>query len=127
MKYYKNVKGKVYSFENEQEYKEWGAPDLVVMSPAEVEDHLNPQPTPIVPQVVTMRQARLALLSIGLLDQVEPAIDAMDEPARTIAKIEWDYSSEVHRDKPFVNSLGEILGLDGESIDALFAAAALID
>ena len=76
---------------------------------------------------VTMRQARLALLSIGLLDQVDPAIDAMDEPARTIAKIEWDHSSEVYRDKPFVNSLGAALGMDSESIDALFAAAALID
>ena len=76
---------------------------------------------------VTMRQARLALLSIGLLDQVEPAIDAMDEPARTIAKIEWDYSSEVHRDKPFVNSLGEILGLDSDAIDQLFITAAAID
>lgn len=84
-------------------------------------------PTPIGPQVVTMRQARLALLSIGLLDQIETAIDAMDEPERTIAKIEWDYSSEVHRDKPFVNSLGATLGLDDEAIDALFAAAALID
>lgn len=83
--------------------------------------------TPIVPQVVTMRQARLALLSIGLLDQVEPAIDAMDEPARTISKIEWDYSSEVRRDKSFVNSLGSTLGLDSEAIDALFATAALID
>lgn len=76
---------------------------------------------------VTMRQARLALLSIGLLDQVEPAIDSLDEPARTIAKIEWDYSSEVHRDKQFVNSLGAVLGLDDEAIDALFTAAALID
>jgi len=84
-------------------------------------------PTPVVPQVVTMRQARLALLSIGLLDQVETAIDALDEPARTIAKIEWDYSSEVHRDKPFVNILGSTLGLDSEAIDDLFAAAALID
>ena len=77
---------------------------------------------------VTMRQARLALLQIGLLDQIEPAIDALDEPARTIAKIEWDYSSEVRRDKPFINILGSTLGLDSESIDALFAAAAaLID
>ena len=98
-------------------------PDAVpVKDPEEPVD-----PTPTVPQVVTMRQTRLALLSIGLLDQVEPAIDAMDEPARTVAKIEWDYSSEVHRDNPFVNSLGEMLGLDSGSIDALFATAALID
>lgn len=106
-----------------QDYINTHHPDAVPVEDPEV----PVDPTPIVPQVVTMRQARLALLSIGLLDQIEPAIDEMEEPARTIAKIEWDYSSEVHRDKPFVNSLGEILGLDSVAIDALFTAAALID
>lgn len=80
-----------------------------------------------VPQSVTMRQARLALLGAGLLQNVEAAIDAMDEPARTAARIEWDYSSEVFRSKPFVQQLGTALGLSSEEIDQLFIAAAGIE
>lgn len=98
-------------------------PDAVLVEEPEV----PVDPTPTVPQSVTMRQARLALLSIGLLEQVDAAIDALDEPTRTTAKIEWDYSSEVHRNKPFVNILGSALGLDDEAIDELFITAAAID
>ena len=46
MKYYKNLKGEVYAYETEAEREQWGAPDLVEMTEAEVEAHLNPQPTP---------------------------------------------------------------------------------
>ena len=85
-----------------------------------------PQPPapPAVPQVVTMRQARLALLAAGLLPQVDDAINALTEPQRTAARIEWDYSSEVHRDKPFVQMLGTALGLTDEDLDSLFTQAA---
>ena len=83
-------------------------------------------PPTIVPQVVTMRQARLALFGAGLLPQVEAAIDALTEPARTAARIEWDYSSEVHRNKPFVQSLATAIGLTGAQLDALFIQAAAL-
>lgn len=45
MKYYKNLKGKVYAYETESERAEWGAPELVKMTKAEIEAHLNPTPT----------------------------------------------------------------------------------
>ncbi|MFN4115637.1 MAG: hypothetical protein ACK4F7_03945 [Inhella sp.] len=72
---------------------------------------------------VTMRQARLALLQIGQLAAVEAAIEAMPEPARTAARITWDYSSVVERGNPLVLQLGPALGLD---LDALFAQAAVL-
>ena len=81
-------------------------------------------PPPVVPQIVTMRQARLALLGAGLLAQVGAAINALPEPDQTAARIEWEYSSEVHRDKPFVQMLGGALGLTGEQLDNLFTQAA---
>jgi hypothetical protein len=89
-------------------------------------DTVPPMPSVLAssPQVVTMRQARLALLAAGLLDKVDAAIDAIADPAqRAAARIEWDYSSEVHRDKPLVGLLGPALKLDDAGIDALFSAA----
>lgn len=79
---------------------------------------------PQVPQRVTMRQARLALLGAGLLPQVEGAINALPEPPQTAARIEWDFSSEVFRDREFVNMLGAGLGLTSTQIDQLFITAA---
>ena len=84
-------------------------------------------PTPIVPQVVTMRQARLALLQAGILDNVEGVMNSLPEPDRTVAQIEWNYSSEVYRNKPFINIFGQALGLDDDAIDQLFITAGAID
>ena len=80
-----------------------------------------------VPSKVTMRQARLALLQAGLLDDVEALIASLEGPEGQAARIEWDYSSEVFRNKPFVISLGTQLGLTEEQLDALFIAASQID
>ncbi|WP_216891621.1 hypothetical protein [Pseudomonas putida] len=83
---------------------------------------------PVVPASVTMRQARLALLSAGLLDDVEAALDAMgDTPEGKAARIEWDYSSDVWRHKPFVQQLGAAMGLSDSQIDEMFIAAAGIE
>lgn len=76
-----------------------------------------------VPAQVTMRQARLALLGAGLLTSVDAAINAMPEPAKSAARIEWDYSSAVQRHNGFVAQLGPALGLSSAQIDDLFRAA----
>lgn len=128
MKYYKQTTtGEVFAFESEEERDEWGPEGLIEMSPEEVTAHLSPPPVDAgVPRVVTMRQARLALLGAGLLQQVDLAIDALPEPQRSAARIEWDYSSEVHRDRAFVQQLGHALGLSDEQLDALFIQAAAL-
>lgn len=82
-----------------------------------------PVPLPEVPQQVTMRQARLALLGAGLLGAVETAIDGLDEPQRSAARIEWDYSSAVQRHNGFVEQLAPALGLTEPQLDALFITA----
>ncbi len=78
----------------------------------------------LVPGAVTMRQARLALHAAGQLAAVEAAINALSEPARTAARIEWDYSGEVQRHHGLVAALAPALGLSDEQVDALFVAAA---
>ena len=81
-------------------------------------------PPVVVPAAVTMRQARLALLSAGLLPSVEAAIDAMTEPTKSAARIEWEYSNELQRSNALVTALGPALGLSGSQIDQLFISAA---
>ena len=78
----------------------------------------------LVPQSVTMRQARLALLDAGKLAAVDAAINGMAEPTKSAARIEWEYSGEVQRHNGFVAALGPALGLTEAQIDALFIAAA---
>lgn len=81
-------------------------------------------PLPIVvPDEVTMRQAQRALLAAGLLDAVEAAINALPEPPRRAALIDWTKSSALRRDSQFVAVLAPSLGLDSAALDALFIAA----
>lgn len=80
-------------------------------------------PTLAVPSAVTMRQARLALLGAGLLDDVDAAINSLPSPQKEAARIEWEYSQEVQRHNGFVSVLAPMLGLTEAQTDALFVAA----
>ena len=77
----------------------------------------------IVPHVVTMRQARLSLLSTGLLSNVASAINALPSPQKEAASIEWEYSQTVERNRGFVVLLGKALGLTETQLDDLFILA----
>lgn len=76
------------------------------------------------PSKVTMRQARLALLSEGILSMVDDAIASLPSPQREAAQIEWQYSQEVHRDKELVLMLAPALNLSESQMDSLFELAA---
>lgn len=75
---------------------------------------------------VTMRQARLALLGAGKLPAVNAAIAAMQGAQGEAARIEWEYSQEVQRDRGLVTALGSQMGMTEKELDALFTAAAAI-
>lgn len=77
-----------------------------------------------VPEVVTMRQARLALLGAGLLAQVNAAVANMPSTEGDAARIEWEYAQEVRRDSPLVAGLSAALGLTDETLDNLYKVAA---
>ena len=119
--------------------------DMVVADPAEIADGrvwvqgdgaaigylwdgatlTPPAPAPVtIPQSVTMRQARLALLSAGLLDAAHGVIDALPMPQRRAAQIEWEYALSVRRDHPLIAlMISEGLATEAE-VDGLFVAAA---
>jgi len=79
-----------------------------------------PVPTVVVPQSVTMRQARLQLLAIDKLTDVETAVAGMGAEAQ----IAWDYSSMVERDHALVVPVQQLLGYTDAQMDELFIAAA---
>lgn len=82
---------------------------------------------PVVPASVSRKAARLALAHEGLFHQVQPAIDAMQEPERTLTQIEWDDSLTFERNSITVNTIGAALGLDSELLDALFVTAGTLE
>lgn len=79
---------------------------------------------PSAPSVVSMRQARLALLNAGLLQSVNDAVAGLKGAAGEAAKIEWEYASEVRRDNVLFQQLAVELGLTDQVLDDLFTAAA---
>lgn len=80
----------------------------------------------MVPESVTMRQARLAMLGAGILDDVEALIAQMPGDEGRAARIDWEYAQEVRRDWPLISYMAGDLGLTDEQVDGLFVAAAAI-
>lgn len=87
----------------------------------------RPAPVVQVPQQVTRRQARQALLRAGLLGNVQPAIDAIEDATqRGLAQIEWDDSQVFERQRPLLIALAAAIGLDSDDLDELFVTAATL-
>jgi hypothetical protein len=84
------------------------------------------QLVPLVPQVVTMRQARIALHRKNLLTTVETSLSSLPEPQKTEALIEWEYATEVQRTSPLVQSLAMVLTLSEQQVDELFVLASAL-
>jgi hypothetical protein len=84
-------------------------------------DDLPPLPPP---QVVTMRQARLALLQAGRLEAVNAAILEMPGIDGEAARVEWEYAQEIRRDNPLIAAVAKQMGMDEAALDALFKVAA---
>lgn len=81
-------------------------------------------PVPAVPQVVSPRQMRLAMLAAGVLPQVQAFVDGPD--ASEAVRIAWEYATEFHRDDAMIDALAQMLGMTSADIDDLFHAAAAI-
>ena len=73
----------------------------------------------IPPSIVSMRQARLALLQAGLLPTVSSAIAAGGDAD----KIEWEYAADVDRNSPLVQNMKLGLNLSDADLDNLFTLA----
>lgn len=79
-----------------------------------------------VPQSVSMRQARLALLAVGLEDDVEEMMGGLVGLEGRAAQIEWEYATEIRRNSPMLAMLAPMLGLTPDDLDNLFRKAAAL-
>ncbi|MDN5069533.1 hypothetical protein O8C76_00645 [Aliarcobacter butzleri] len=75
----------------------------------------------LIPKTITLRQARLYLLSIELLDDLENIISQ-----NRAYQIEWEYANQIERESPLVKILGQTLNLNDEQIDNMFMEASKI-
>ena len=72
----------------------------------------------VVPQSITPLQAKLQLLKLGLLDEVEALVTG----DRT-SQLYWEYASVIERDNEILLMMAEQLGLTSEQVDEMFIAA----
>lgn len=80
---------------------------------------------PIVPQVLSRAQARGALILAGLIDQVQPAIDSIEDPLqRALVQNDWDNRLDFQRDYPNLLTIASAIELTDEQIDQLFIEGA---
>ena len=67
---------------------------------------------------ITPRQARLKLLEVGLLDELEVIITT-----NRAWRIEWEYATEVKRDSPLIDAVASQAGLTDDQVDTMFIEA----
>lgn len=80
-----------------------------------------------VPEVVTPRQMRVALITSGIsLESIESIIDSLPEPDRSIIRVTWEYSTEFQRSNPFIASMAPLLNLTNSQVDDLFILASTL-
>lgn len=75
------------------------------------------------PWGVTPLQAKIALHNAGLLSTIETYMATAD----VLTKLAWETASEFRRDSNILKSTATLLGITDAQIDALFAAAKLIE
>lgn len=131
MKHFKDKNNQLYAFNSDGSQDSFIREDLIAISESEKDEILEQKRLDaedkaalIVPDKVTMRQARLALLAEGMLSGVETALNALPEPQKQAALIEWEYATSVERNGALVAAMGAALGLTGEQLDSLFKEAA---
>ena len=77
-----------------------------------------------VPQIVTPRQMRVALIMSGTsIASIEAMIAALPEPDQSIVRTTWEYSTYFDRNNEILNSMAANLGLSQTEVDNLFILA----
>lgn len=91
-----------------------------------VDDGNEPFPPDIepvlIPSSISMRQARLALLSADLLDPINEAFSLMTQADQ----IEWQFASSIDRNSRLVSNLASRLDISDAELDQLFLLASTL-
>lgn len=133
MKYFK-LENSVYAFELDGTQDDFITEDMIPLSDEEVDQIINPDKylseedkyTKYINSLkpLTRRQFKLALLDVGLLDNVPDVIASIeDEALRKRIQIEYEESTEFVRTSDSVLKMCEILNLPNEEVNALWEKA----
>ena len=77
-------------------------------------------PLPVIVRTIDARRLRLALLQMGLLNDVETSLSKLGRAAQ----IDWEYATTIREDYPLVVALATNLGLDTDAIFDLASSLA---
>ena len=133
MKYYKKD-NEVYAFEDDGSQDEYITEDMVRMTSSEVDKHLNPKKYMTDEQLyeiyvkslrpLTRRQFRLALLDVGLLDDLEAAISNIEDTAeKRRIEIEYTESDKFARTSEIVKTMFALIDQTEDQINELWEKA----
>lgn len=124
MFYFKNSVGDVFAFDRMPE-NEQGASQLIQLSEEEATILLS-KPVPVtVPGFLTKKQAKQALILVGMFSNVKAAIESIpDETQRLMVQVAWDDSATFERSDSTLLMLASALGLTDEELDQLFIMGA---
>jgi hypothetical protein len=76
------------------------------------------------PETIPLWAFRASLALVGIQKEAVLAlIDALPEPQKTVANIQWEYGNFIDRVHPLINQLGGALGLTEEQINEIFRVA----
>ena len=133
MKYYKK-NNEVFAFEADGSQDDYITQDMVRMTSSEVDKHLNPKKYMTDEQLyeiyvkslrpLTRRQFRLALLDVGLLDDLETAISNIEDTAeKRRIEIEYTESDKFARTSESVKAMFTLINQTEEQINELWEKA----
>ena len=133
MKYYK-LNDQVFAFEDDGSQDEYITEDMVRMTSSEVDKHLNPKKYMTDEQLyeiyvkslrpLTRRQFRLALLDVGLLDDLETAISNIEDTAeKRRIEIEYTESDKFARTSEIVKTMFTLINQTEDQINELWEKA----
>lgn len=79
------------------------------------------EPEVIIPQSLTPRQIRLAMLQSGIsLDSIDTMIESLPAKQKPVVKVMWEYSGTYLRDDEILIGFASQLDMTSEDIDNLF-------
>ena len=133
MKYYKKD-NEVFAFEIDGSQDDYITEDMVRMISSEVDKHLNPKKYMTDEQLyeiyvkslrpLTRRQFRLALLDVGLLDDLETAISNIEDTAeKRRIDIEYTESDKFARTSESVKTMFALINQTEDQINELWEKA----
>lgn len=117
-----NIDGVVLVFENQTRVTEDGETQTVTAQ-QQYQAAWDQELKARLPAVASPMRIRLALLEMGLLEQVQNHVDSLAEPIKSKVLIMWEYSTEIRKGHPAIQKLAEALSIDEATLDEIFVKA----